>query len=104
MIYNLHRYLLILATAVYIFSLEEVNAFTFHRPRFLAPSLKPTLPHACKRFQINRHTTLHMSTQAEIDAENEQIMTEWLDDMIYSGDMVYSIITHTARTSQFILT
>ena len=33
-------------------------------------------------------THLHMSTQAEIDAENEQIMTEWLDDMIYSGDMV----------------
>ena len=103
MIYSIQSFLLLLATAIYLSSLEKVNAFTFGRTKFLNHALKPktitpitittskywlSLKNKNKNNIQLSSTHLHMSTQAEIDAENEQIMTEWLDDMIYSGDMV----------------
>lgn len=102
MIYSIQSFLLLLATAIYLSSLEKVNAFTFGRTKFLNHALKPktitpitittskywlSLKNKNKNNIQLSSTHLHMSTQAEIDAENEQIMTEWLDDMIYSGDM-----------------
>ena len=93
MIYSLNHFLIILATAVYLISLENVNAFTFGRPKFLPLGVKSlSLYHVNTGYKpVTFPTSLSMSTQAEVDAENEQIMTEWLDDMIYSGDMVSHI-------------
>ena len=90
MIYSLNHFLIILATAVYLISLENVNAFTFGRPKFLPLGVKSSsLHHVNTGYKpVTFPTSLSMSTQAEVDAENELIMTEWLDDMIYSGDMV----------------
>ena len=75
----MYQLFLILMITVYLLSLKKVDGFTLSKIKFINHG----------KFIRNHYKINHqMSTQAEIDAENEIIMTEWLDNMIYSGDMV----------------